>query len=166
MMTRTIFDEIVTNLSDHPKSVVLLLTNKMKIPKSNYQQFNNFHQVFAGGGSPTIDDMFKTFHVPNTNISVHWIFCTSTRFNQNVPLSTGCFDIKFHEIQVIPEFIDIIKNADGRKGLFPTRIWVLCPVVLSLDSQESFSVDSCASCLSVFLVMSGSPCEPILLIAC
>ncbi len=115
------FDEIVTNLSDRPKSVVLLLTKKMKISQSNYHQFNNFHQVFAGGGLPTIDDMFKTFHVPNSNISVHWIFCTSTRFNQYAPLSTGCFDIKFHEIQVIPEFIDIINNAVGKKGLFPTR---------------------------------------------
>ncbi len=75
------FDEIVTNLSDHPKSVVFLLTDKMKIPKSNYHQFNNIHQVFAGGGSSTIDDKFKTFHVPNTNVSVHWIFCNSTRFN-------------------------------------------------------------------------------------
>ncbi len=42
---------------------------------------------------------------------------------------------------------------------------LLCPVVLSLDSRDSSFVDSRASCLAVFLVMSGSPREPILLIA-
>ncbi len=104
------FDDIVTNFSNHPKSVILLLTSKMKISKSNYHQFNNFYQVFAGGGSLMIDNMSKTFHVPNTNLSMHWIFCNSTRFNQNVSLSTGYFDIKFHKIQVIPEFIDIINS--------------------------------------------------------
>ena len=115
------FDELVTNLSDHPKSVVLLLTDKMKIPKTNYHLFNNFHQVFAGGGLPMIDDSFKTFTLPDTNISVHWIFCISTRFNQYVPLSTGCFDIKFHKIKVLPEFVDVINNAVSKKGLFPSR---------------------------------------------
>ncbi len=32
----------------------------------------------------------------------------------------------------------------------PYDIHLLCPVVLTLDSWESFIVDSCASCLSVF----------------
>ncbi len=102
------FDDIVVNLLDHPKSLVLLSTDKMKISKSNYDQFNNFHQVFAGGGSPVIDNNFVTFQVPKANISEHWIFCMLTRFNNYVPLSTGCFDTIFHDIKVIPEFINII----------------------------------------------------------
>ncbi len=31
-----------------------------------------------------------------------------------------------------------------------TNITMFCPVVLTLDSQESFFVESCASCPSVF----------------
>ncbi len=114
------FDKIIANLSDHPKSVVLLSTDKMKILKSNYIDFNNFHQVFAGEGSPVIDNKFVTFQVSNANMSVYWIFCMSIRFSNYVPLSTGCFDTKFFEIQVL-EFIDIINKAVGKRGSFPGR---------------------------------------------
>ncbi len=80
------FDDIVIYLSDHPKYVELLSTDKMKILKSNYYHFNNFHQVFAGGGSPMVDKNYVTFQIPNENMSVCWCFSTSIRFNNYVPL--------------------------------------------------------------------------------
>ncbi len=115
------FDEIVANLSDHPKSVLLLSTDKMKIPESNYDQFNDFHQVFAGGGSPVVDNNLVTLKIPNENMSVHWCFCSSMRFNYYVPLSTGCFDTMVHYIKVIQEFIYVINKAVGKNGLFTGR---------------------------------------------
>ncbi len=46
-----------------------------------------------------------------------------TRFNNYVPLSTGCFDTIFHDIKVIPEFIDIINKAVLKNRLFTGRSW-------------------------------------------
>ncbi len=68
-----------------------------------------------------VDKNYVTFQIPNENMSVCWCFSTSIRFNNYVPLLTGCFDIMCHDIKVIPEFIDVINKAVGKNRLFTGR---------------------------------------------
>ncbi len=43
----------------------------------------------------------------------------STTFKDNVPLSSGCFDIMVNDI--LQEFVDIMNKAIVKKGWFPDK---------------------------------------------
>ncbi len=80
-----------------------------------------FAQVFAGGGSPTPDSTYERFNIPNSELTVYRKKAFHGEFNSFIPLSTLCFDSKFHGIRVLPQFVDIISKALGKRGIFPSR---------------------------------------------
>ncbi len=82
---------------------------------------NEFCQVFAGGGSPVVDGSYKKHSLPNSDIIIHHKFDSPRLFKNFVPLSTGCFDTKFHKVEVCPQMMSVIEEGIGKKGLFPSR---------------------------------------------
>ncbi len=82
---------------------------------------NEFCQVFAGGGSPVVNGSYKKHSLPNSDIIIHHKFDSPRLFKNFVPLSTGCFDTKFQEVEVCPQMMSVIEEGIGKKGLFPLR---------------------------------------------
>ncbi len=120
-VTEKDFDEIVVSLSNRPKSIVLLSATKASTFGKKDSHTNKFCQIFASGGSSHVDRNFKTYQVPITKLAIHHKICQSTSCSNFVPLSTGCFDVIFHDIQVFPKFIKIINHTIRKQGIYTSR---------------------------------------------
>ncbi len=88
---------------------------------SDDKEYNGFVQVFAGGGSPNVDDSYISHQVASSSVTVHHKVSSISEFSDFVPLSTACFDYKFHAIQVVDKFVQGVERAIGKNGLFPVR---------------------------------------------
>mmetsp|Transcript_27301 Transcript_27301/g.56593 ORF Transcript_27301/g.56593 Transcript_27301/m.56593 type:complete len:363 (+) Transcript_27301:712-1800(+) len=94
-----------------------IIEENLKMEKN----YNGFTQIFAGGGSPPVHDFDSFYQVASSSVTVHYRVSKISDFSNYVPLSTGCFDFKFHRIQVIDKFLFVIEKGIGRSGLFPIR---------------------------------------------
>ncbi len=115
------FDHILLELSQRPKSIALLSTSKIGANFCGVDRFDVFCQIFASGRTPKTHESFAEFKVPNLDLLICHKVANCIIFKCFIPLSTSCFDTKFHELQVQPEFIEVVMNALGRRGIFPSR---------------------------------------------
>ncbi len=115
------FDRIVCEISQSLKSIALLSTSKMGALCFLFNGFCGFCQIFAGSGSPVTDESFLKFNIPNSDLSIKHKVASVEEFNTFIPLSTSCFDTQFHDIRVLPKFVDIVTKGLGKKGIFPSR---------------------------------------------
>ncbi len=88
---------------------------------SDDKEYNGFVQIFAGGGSPNVNNIYTSHQVASSSVTVHHKVSSTSDFSDFVPLSTACFDYRFHAIQVVDKFVEGVEKAVGKKGLFPVR---------------------------------------------
>ncbi len=115
------FDPIVSMLSESTNSIALLPTSKMDACHCSVDGFCGFHQIFAGSGLPKTDKLFCKFNVPNSELLIRHKVAPKEEFKNFIPLSTSCFNTQFHDIQVVPKFVNIDRNSFGKNGIFPSR---------------------------------------------
>ncbi len=96
-------------------------TEKINKMRKKIDIVSEFTQIYGGDGAPLIDKSFKCYHVKDSPIHVHHKFSKIKDFKDYVPLSTGCFDYKFHAIKIIDKFVSVIESAIGTTGIFPNR---------------------------------------------
>jgi len=65
-----VFYELVSKLLHFPKSIVLLSTSKIDSAYTKRNCATNFLQVFAGGGSPSVDESYDKFDLPNSELMI------------------------------------------------------------------------------------------------
>ncbi len=139
------FDELVSKLSDALWSIVLLSSSKIGHGGTTKDCTCSFSQVFAGGGSPVPDTTYETFDVTNLKLT---IFCKKfflSGFNAYIPLSTSCFDVKFHGICVVLQLVQIIWKHLVSMGYFcqdlvPLTLAILHTLVSVQQNWETYQV--------------------------
>jgi len=83
--------------------------------------FHDYTRIFAGSGSPDVDESFTAISVPDTQLTVHYKFTHANDFKSHVPLSVGLFHAKFHDVAITQSCVDLINRALGLSGLFDKR---------------------------------------------
>ena len=55
-----------------------------------------------------MDETYDKFDLPNSELMIFHKKSTPNEFSTCIPISTTCFDTKFHGIRIIPQFVEII----------------------------------------------------------
>ena len=80
-------DKVITIYSSSYFS--LLSTDKLEVSNTLLTKNDNgYFQIFAGHGSPVIDNIFAHFNGVEGH-DLHYKFCSSIEYSQYVPLSIG-----------------------------------------------------------------------------
>ncbi len=94
------------------------------IPLTTTKTTMHTHRNFVGGRAPTmlnIDNSYISHQVASSSARVHHKVYPIDDMEEYVPLSTGCFDHKFHIIKMVDKFVEAVKSAIGCNGLFPVQ---------------------------------------------
>eukprot|EP00984_Skeletonema_dohrnii_P019395 scaffold9254_cov98-Skeletonema_dohrnii-CCMP3373.AAC.3 len=97
----------------------LICTNKIALQNAD-PSYDGYVRLFAGEGSPQVDDTFTTCHDVNGFV-IHYKFAASRDYSEYIPLSIGFFDATFHGYKIRPWFIEKINKCLGQGGIFPSR---------------------------------------------
>lgn len=105
-------------------TIKLISVDKLGKKVDHSYSHNGFVQIFAGEGSPDVDDTFNSVDVHGADIRVHYKIAKGVEFQDYVPLSISIFQSTFHGMKILPSFASRLLKAFGSRGLFPSRSFV------------------------------------------
>lgn len=97
----------------------LFSTDKLEFENADLC-YDGFIRLFAGEGSPQVDETFKTCRDVNGFV-IHYKYAASRDYSEYTPLSIGFFDATFHGYRILPWFIEKINKCLGRRGIYSVR---------------------------------------------
>ena len=118
------------DIADFNKSVsdssrmshTLLDVEKVKPLSNSNNNFHDYTRVFAGEGSPSVDDPFTEFPITNSLLTPHCKFAPSNDYQQYIPLSSGLFKASLHGLNIKLKHIKLMQMSINIKyGLFDRR---------------------------------------------
>ena len=84
-------------------------------------KFDGFSRIFAGDGSPRIDETFTSVSLIDQDLQVSYKFAGARCYSKCVPLSLGMFDSSFHGVKIQNSHILKILKVVRRTGTFGSR---------------------------------------------
>ncbi|WP_228927491.1 hypothetical protein, partial [Klebsiella pneumoniae] len=82
------FSSSLHSTIDHHHQPHFISTEKFNQTVPEHIEYNGFMQIFAGGGSPTVDNNYTSHQVSSSGITVHHQFAKISQYSEYVPLST------------------------------------------------------------------------------
>ena len=93
---------------------------------SQWEEYTNYHlfsQIFAGSGSPPIDDDvdFVPYHCPSLGLTIYYAIKHSREVEKFTPLHTSFVDHQFQAKVITNQDVNLAINALSTGGSFPNR---------------------------------------------
>ena len=103
-----------------------LIHTRKVLPSSKVTHFHGFTTIFAGLGSPSIDDSFQELSPPGSDITIHLKFVKANEFHNYSPVSSGFFDPQFHPICITMNTVHLItKGICSKMDCFQEEVGLL-----------------------------------------
>lgn len=79
--------------------------------------FYGFTRIFAGEGSPSVDDKYTNI-ISDNGLQISYTLCGATENSRYTPLSIAMFNSSSHGIAIQQEHVSMVKAAVGTQGLY------------------------------------------------
>lgn len=101
------------------------LVSVEKLLEHTSKKQNGFVRIFAGGGSPPIDETFCHVDCADQDIRVHYKLGKGGEYNEYVPLSVSLFESTLHSMKVSWDTATRLLRCFGKHGLYGSRTSML-----------------------------------------
>jgi len=109
-------------LAEHSSATHSLFSTDNVKPEScpTDTYYDGFVRIFAGDGSPPVDDSFNTCSSVDGFV-IQYKFVAAREFSEFIPLSIAFYDSTIHGIKIMPWFIPKLEKCLGKCGIYNSR---------------------------------------------